>query len=303
MDSKVDLCGSADTGAAVNGGVTDREDRAIRLIGATLDLIRSGNSSLRVLQLGGTAGSLAPWRKGDEIALVEAESSLANTQSADCAVSVDRLSSLSGAERREHLEELRSNAGVILVEAPLEQDAALDDAQRYFEELGDWTTLVTERRFSELPASTSTAERAVLVCVADESAAAIDVTALRTETAPDNETSAVGLELSRAAQRLEAAEQRTRTLEGELGRRGAQVSDLATKLADLSRLAADERRRRRRAEFELEQAKSTRGYRLGLRIFHIRTAIRGAFASVGRTITSPLRLAKRKLRPQRPASE
>ncbi len=316
-----------------NGTRSTDSERPQRIAAAALDLIRSGERSLRVLQLGGADAPLAPLCADDEVAEAEVEGAEAGSTAErfDCAVSVDRLWRLSGSERTEHLEALRASARIVLVEAPLNGDSVLEDAGRFFEELGDWTALVSEERLAELHALsaleeveepgdairtlaraldnlTRTAEntdRAVLVSVTDESAPGFDLESLRRRDSGGSATSPtallagalpVALEMQRAGNRSAVAERRAQELELTLARRAARLDDLASKLAEATRLASDERRLRRRAERELEVAKGTRGYRLGLRIYRIRTRIRAGARSFAAAVVSPLRRVKRRLR-------
>ena len=316
-----------------NGAQRDGH-RGARIAAATLDLIRSGERSLRVLELGNPETSLALLCADDEVAALDGEdiAEAPDSETFDCAVSVDRIWRLEGEERTEHLEALRSQARIVLIEAPLNGDSVLEDAGRFFEEQGDWTALVSEDRLAELRAlsaldgldgpgeairslatalenlsrGSDVADRGVLISATDESAPGFDLQPLR----PDDSPGAVNtqgllagalplaLEMQRTSNRLAAAERRSQGLELALQRRDSQLTDLSTKLAELSRVAAEERRVRRRIERDLEEAKGTRGYRLGLWSYRVRTRMRRGARRFGAAILSPLRRAKRRLSSQ-----
>jgi hypothetical protein len=329
VEAGVQVNGSPESGDAVpaNGSNSADRERALRTAAATLELIRSGDQALRVLQLGSSETSLAHLCADHEVAAVEpGAGDIEPADEFDCAISVDRLWRLSGRERTAHLETLRSKARIVLVEAPLDDDSALEDAGRFFEEQGDWTATISEEQLAELDAlnsldrleesddavaafaqaledlaqSTEFADRGVLVAAPEETVPGFDLEPLRparTRGPADvlAPTLPLALEIQRANGRVDAAEQRSQSLELLLARREAQLRDISTKLADLSVIASDDRRARRLAEHELEVARGTRGYRLGHRVYRIRTSIRRGLGRVGRALISPLRLIKRKL--------
>ena len=328
VDTQVQVNGAAES-SGENGGSNQarapHRSRALRTAAATLELIRAGDRSLRVLQVGSADTSLAPLcPDDDEIAAHDPRDPRElPADDFDCAVSVDSVWRLSGDERRAHLDTLRSTARIVLVEAPLDEDDALEDVGRYFEERGDWTATITEERLAELEAinaldavdasadaveslsqalddlaeSAEAADRGVLVAVADRSIPGFDLEPLRApsgrETLPA--TLPLALEIHRANDRLAAAEQRARKLELQLARREGQIGDMSTKLAELSLLASEERRVRRRLEHELEVAQNTRGYRLGHRFYRVRTRARAGIRAVGRGIAAPFKAVKRRL--------
>jgi hypothetical protein len=329
VETQVQVNGAAES-SGENGGSKEARaphgSRALRTAAATLELIRAGDRSLRVLQVGSPDTSLAPLcPEDDEIAALDPHDPRElPAEDFDCAVSVDSVWRLSGDERRAHLDTLRSTARIVLVEAPLDSDDALEDVGRYFEEQGDWTATISEERLAELEAISAldageapedaveslsqalddlaegaeAADRGVLVAVADRSIPGFDLEPLRTpsgdrETLPA--TLPLALEIHRANDRLAAAEQRARKLELQLARREGQIGDMSTKLAELSLLASNERRARRRLEHELEVAQNTRGYRLGHRFYRLRTRVRAGLRAVGRGIAAPFRAVKRKL--------
>ena len=221
-------------------------------------------------------------------------------------------------------------AGVVLVETSSNGDGVIQQARSFFEEHGNWTTVVSEQDLVELRAlsaldqlafagdSVPTVDRAlklfsepraergraILVSVIDEAAPELDFAPLRSTTERELSTDRAGIDplgiaFQRLVERLVALDRRAEAGALALARRDAQVADLAAKLADLAGVADEERRTRRRVERELEEAKSTRGYRLGLAVYRTRRRSRSALRAAYSTLTSPLRRLRHKLAARR----
>jgi hypothetical protein len=76
----------------------------------------------------------------------------------------------------------------------------------------------------------------------------------------------------------------------------AEAVDLRAKLAELIRVASEDRAAREAAEGQVAVIAAARGYRIGLALCHTRAALRRRVSRVGRVLTAPWRAAVARLR-------
>jgi hypothetical protein len=299
-----------------------------------LDLIRPPDRPLRILEAADAADSLSATSTPDEIVgVLEAGRNGAAGRfeegAFDCAVGTEIVHRLDPAERHSLLARLRRAArGAVLLELPRAGNGhnPFDEAIEFFRELGDSVLVLSEEHLPALltlreaglgdldsngrspgPASMplsgdlaglhATPPRSLLVALIDPGAAGIEVEALHWCSAPvalgrDPAGLAVlplALEVRQLSDRL--AGERARADRAE-----AVAGDLRAKVAELTRIASEDRAARESAEQLVEIVAAARGYRIGLAICHARAAVRRRAGSAWRWITTPWRKVSARLR-------
>lgn len=247
----------------------------------------------------------------------------------DCAVAIDAVHRLGAAERRRRLARLRRAArGLVVVEAPRAGDGEnpLDDAIELFREYGDSVLVLSAEHLPAvltmaelrrapggaaagagpgsqaisqgLLAASSQPPRSLLISIVDPEAPGIDVSALQwccsPAGAPERDPASLALlplslEIRRLSDRLELER-------ADAGRVRAEADDMRRKLADLTRIASEDRRARENAELQVEIIAAARGYRIGLAFWKVRAATRRRLAAGWRLVTAPARATARLLR-------
>ncbi len=315
--------------AWVNG-----ERPSLVTVSAVLDVVRPPGRTLRILEVAGGACSLATPASPDEVVSLEGSAvddpaPRAAENAYDCAVAIDTLDRLDPEERRSLLTRLRRAArAAVLVEAPRPDGAPhpFDEAIALFRGLGDSVVVLGTEHLPTLfalreaglgrePAgrsngngletaalhqsvSSTPGSRSVLVAIIDPDAVGVELAGLRSRfaglhvQAPERADLAV-LSLSVEIRRL------SERLDGELTRRDraeAEAVDLRTKVAELTRVASEDRAAREAAETLVEVIAAARGYRIGLALCHARAAARRGMAKAARFLTAPWRAAVARLR-------
>lgn len=258
----------------------------------------------------------------------------------DCAVSIDAADRPETHEWQGSLAEMRSvTRGLMLVEAPDVSNGLdpLEETIELFQGLGDLVLVLREEQIpallmlrrlrvgsvlGERPygadgrmngsgvdprrprrfAPSAHSPRSVLISIIDPGASGIDVSPLLSCCSPgDAETSDFAilplmLELRRLSESV--ATERARA-----DRAQAEAGDLRYKLAELARIAADDRAAREAAEELVKIIGAARGYRIGLAICLARLAVRRWAAAVWRLISAPWRALIARTGEQAPPAE
>jgi hypothetical protein len=326
IDADVALGAAA---ARVNG-----DGPSLVTVSAVLDVVRPPGGTLRILEVAGGACSLATPASPDEVVRLDGPAfddpaPRAAENAYDCAVAIDTLDRLEPEDRRPLLTQLRRAArAAVLVEAPRPNGAghAFDDAIELFRGLGDSVVVLgtedlpalfalREVGLGEEPAGRSNGNglptaaphesvpstpgsRSVLVAIIDPDAVGLELAGLRSRFAgplvePPGRADLAVLSLSVEIRRL------SERLDGELTRRDraeAEAVDLRTKVAELTRVASEDRAAREAAEALVEVIAAARGYRIGLALCHARAAARRVMAKAARVLTAPWRAAVARLR-------
>ena len=146
--------------------------------------------------------------------------------------------------------------------------------------------------------SLPTGSRSVLVSILDPDAVGVELSGLRWRFSwrdldggdrPDLAILPLSLEIRRLSDRLDRERTRRDRVE-------AEAVDLRAKVAELTRVASEDRAARAAAEGLVEVIGAARGYRIGLALCHARAALRRRVNSVGRFFTAPWRAAGVRLR-------
>jgi hypothetical protein len=285
---------------------------------AVLDVVRRPGHPLRVLEVSLGAGSLASLVWPDEVVRLdgagwEDSAPKAAENAYDCAVAIDWAHRLEPFQRRPLLTRLRRAArAAVLVEAPRANGSEnpFEDAIELFREFGDSVVVLGTEHLPALAALRDAAHdgepagdfdraglqaangsRSVLVSIIDPDAVGVGLARLRqrpvlpSARVPDPGDVAV-LSLSVEVRRL------SERLDSELERRDraeAEATDLRGKVAELTRIASEDRFAREAAEAQVAVVAAARGYRIGLALYHARAAVRRALRRVGRAVTAPVR--------------
>jgi hypothetical protein len=328
-------------GAAASQASADRSEAAPQLstVAAIIDLVRPQGGGLRILELGGPAG-LATDSGPDEIVTVgepghNGTARRFDEDAFDCAVSIDTVHRLAPADRSALIARLRRAARcMVIVESPRTSDGQnpLEEAIELFREFGDSVLVVAEEHLpalfalrelrlgghangrsgpgpeaitEHLLAPSAARSRSVLISILDSEASGIDVSALRWCCSPpgaeDRDPASLAvlplsLEIRRLSDRLDAER-------GRGSRAEAQAEELRRKVAELTRVASEDRLARETAEQLVEIVAAARGYRIGLAICRARAALRRRAGSAWRIVTTPWRAAATRLRAQPPAED
>jgi hypothetical protein len=313
------------------------------IVGVVLDVLRPRDGSLRILEAADEGDGLALTSSVDEIVSVgdlgrNGAAGRFEEDAFDCAVATEMVHRLDPADRQALLARLRQAArGVVLVEAPRSTNGRnpLEEAIELFREFGDSVLVLSEEHLpalltlreaglaansngssanggaqqqpiaQHLLAPYAGSPRSLLVSIVDSDAEGIDVTALQWCCSPpagsgrDPAGLAVlplSLEVRRLSDRLEG--ERVRGARAE-----AVAADLRTKVAELTRIASEDRAARESAEELVEIVAASRGYRIGLAICRARAALWRRAGSAWRMISAPWRsLAARFRQAPPPAS-
>lgn len=300
------------------------EDRpSLATLSATLDVFRPPGRALRILEVASDGCSLAALASPDEVVSLNGSASEAPAPTPavhayDCAVAIDVVHRLEPSERPPLLTELRRAArAAVLVEAPRPSGSEnpFEEAIELFRALGDSVFVLGTEHLPTLAAvgaagmnggsdhgGRETVERqestdsladsrSVLVAIIAPDAVGIELSGLRRHFARtrvdgrDREDVAV-LSLSVEIRRL------SERLERELTRRDraeAEAEDLRAKVAELTRVASEDRAAREGAEALVAVIAAARGYRIGLALCHARAAVRRRLGKVTRVFTAPWR--------------
>jgi hypothetical protein len=307
---------------------------SLSTVRAILDVVRPPGRALRVLEVASAAGSLATLASPDEVVSLDrsawddpAPTRVENAY--DCAIAIDAVHRLEPDEQRRLLTQLRRAArAAVLVEAPRPSSAEnpFEEAIELFRELGDSVLVVGAEHLPTLfalreaglagePAgrsdhagqetaegrqwtSSPSASRSVLVSIIDPDAVGVELSGLRSRFAlpdvggrdrDDLAVLALSVEIRRLSERLDR-ERVTRD------RAEAEAVDLRAKLAELTRVASEDRAAREAAEALVEVVAAARGYRIGLVLCHARAALRRRLSRVARVLTAPWRASVARLR-------
>jgi hypothetical protein len=303
-------------------------------VAAVLDVIRPRGGALRILEAADDGDSLAATSTPDEIVSVRdlgrnGDAGRFEEKAFDCAVGTDLVHRLDPGERRALLARLRRAArSVVLVESPRATNGhnPFEEAIELFRELGDSVLVLSEEHLpalltmrelelagdsdgrssgpnletiaQHLLAPSPDPSRSVLISIIDPDAPGVDVSALQwCCSAPgaagrDPAGLAVlplALEVRRLSDRLEAERVSGSRAEAEAG-------DLRGKVAELTRIASEDRAAREAADGLVEIVAAARGYRIGLALCRARAAFRRRAGSAWRFVTAPCRAAARRLR-------
>lgn len=287
-----------------------------------LDLIRPRGRSLRILEAADAEHSLTVTSTPDQIVGIgELDDDATGTLEEggfDCAVGTEIVHRVDPAERHALLGRLRRmTRGAVLLELPRASNGhnPFDEAIEFFRELGDSVLVLSEEHLPALltlrgaglgdldsnpwPSAPGSVppRRSLLVSLIDPEGAGINVAGLHWCSAPvalgrDPAGLAVlplALEVRQLSDRLDA--ERTRCDRAE-----AVAGDLRAKVAELTRIASEDRAARQSAEQLVEIVAAARGYRIGLVICHARLAVRRRVGSAWRWITTPWRKLSARLR-------
>jgi hypothetical protein len=311
------------------------EDRpSLSTVSAILDVVRPPGRALRVLELASGGFSLATLASPDEVVSLNGSASgnpapRSAKDAYDCAVAIDAVHRLEPEERRPLLMQLRRAArAAVLLEAPRPSgvENPFEEAIELFRELGDSVLVLGDEHLPALfalreagldgePAGGSShngrgpaglhqsmplpaGSRSVLVSILDPDAVGVELSGLRWRFAwrdldggdrPDLAILPLSLEIRRLSDRLDR--ERTRRDRAE-----AEAVDLRAKVAELTRVASEDRAAREAAEGLVEVIGAARGYRIGLALCHARAALRRRANSVGRVLAAPWRAAGARLR-------
>ena len=292
-----------------------------------LDLIRPRGRSLRILEAADAEQSLTATSTPDQVVGIgelddDDATGTREEGNFDCAVGTEIVHRLDPAERHELLVRLRrATRGAVLLELPRASNGhnPFDEAIEFFRELGDSVLVLSEEHLpalltlrgaglggvdsnpwpsapgsmpiaGDLASPRGTLRRSLLVSLIDPEGAGLDVAGLHWCSAPaalgrDPAGLAVlplALEVRQLSDRLDT--ERTRGDRAE-----AVAGDLRAKVAELTRIASEDRAARQSAEQLVEIVAAARGYRIGLVICHARAAVRRRVGSAWRWITTPWR--------------
>ncbi len=322
-------------GAEAGNGARPR----LSMMGAILDAIRPRGAALRILEAADDGDGLDAISTPDEIVRVgdlgrNGAAGRFEEKAFDCAVCTDMVHRLDATERHALLARLRRAArGVVLVEAPRATNGhnPLEEVIELFHESGDSVLVLSDEHLPALltlrelglggdsngrstgpnmetiaqhlfgPSSASS--RAVLVSIIDPDAG-IDLSALQwccsASSAAGRDPAGLAvlplsLEVRRLSDRLDAERVRGNRAEAEAG-------DLRRKVAELARIASEDRSARESADQLVEIVAAARGYRIGLALCRARAVVRRRAGSAWRFVTTPWRAAAARLRSGPPSA-